>query len=353
MFQFSPFPAPTTTRGAASPARTYRRPRLPLDRIPLKCLSAESMPLLFDFVPRDEPSLHSQSTQTHVTDAEFEAAFAPIPVTFSQRILQILFFVTLGWIRLVLLLVFNCVFLLIHQPFIPFSKQGSLCQWVAMRIGAVYGRFMLFFLGLLWVRVKGKPDPKTRQFCYNHTSPFDGPLFYTQEVSTLAMMASIRKVPAYGRILASSSPLFIDRSSQCGNAERMKEGLLDKKRPPLALAPEAKLSNGTVVYKFRTGGFLSEEQFQPVTIRYYRLLPFVGCTTSWLCPTVWEFFWNLFAAPGFIAEVTFLDPVTPEEQKGKTPEEKAAMAQLAIANSLGTLAIDRSTKEYFQHHKHE
>jgi 1-acyl-sn-glycerol-3-phosphate acyltransferase len=222
-----------------------------------------------------------------------------------------------------------------------------------MYVGQAYDRWMLFFLGLFWIRVKGKPDPNTRQFCFNHTSIFDGPVIFAKLISTVVVMSGVRSIPVYGRLVASASPLFIDRSSQSGVSHEITDVICDTTRNPVMLAPEAKLSNGDVVFKFRTGGFLSDKQFQPVTIRYYRIFPLAGCTASWLCPSVWEYFWNLLSAPGFVAEVTFLEPLKTEQIKSKSPEERAKTAQLAIANALGTLAIDKSTKDFFQRPKQE
>jgi 1-acyl-sn-glycerol-3-phosphate acyltransferase len=228
---------------------------------------------------------HSQTDLTHISEEEFQAAFTPEPISFLQRIFQVLFFITIGWIRLILLLIFNVLFLLLHQPFLPFTPENQIAQLITLSMGRFYVRFMLFFFGLFYVRVQGHPDPNTRQFCFNHTSPFDGVLFFSQHLLAFVMMSGIRSVPVYGKLMEVAGSVFIDRSSQSGNSQVLSNLIQDKSRPPLGLAPEGKLSNGDVVYKFRTGGFLTSEQIQPVTIRYYRLLPGVGSTSTWLCPT--------------------------------------------------------------------
>jgi 1-acyl-sn-glycerol-3-phosphate acyltransferase len=311
------------------------------------------MSFFCDITPRNEPTLHSQDKPTHISDAQFKAAYTPKPISFVQRILQVIVFLVFGWVRLVLLLIFNFIFLILYQPLIPLCDRSRFAQQCALHLGTVYVRFMLFFLGLFWIRVKGSPAPDARQLCYNHTSPFDGALLFVKKIFTMVVAAGIKSVPVYGRLMTAGGALYIDRSHQSGNSRAITAVIEDQTRPPIALAPEAKLSNGDVVYKFRTGGFLTTDTFQPVTIRYYRLLPWVGCTPGWLCPGIAEFFWNLFAAPGFIADLTFLDPVRADVLSDKTPEQRAEIAQLAIANSLGTLAIDKSTKDFFQHTKNE
>jgi 1-acyl-sn-glycerol-3-phosphate acyltransferase len=176
----------------------------------------------------------------------------------------------------------------------------------------------------------------------------DGLLIYAKKAFTVVLMAGVRGVPLLGNCLAAGQSIFIDRGQKGGNSKLISEGIQNHGIAPLAIAPEGKLSNGTVVYKFLTGGFLTDEESQALAIRYYRPFPWVGSTISWLVPTFKEWIWLAFSSPGYIAEVTCLPPWTKGELADKTPEERAKIAQLAIANSLGTLAVSRSTKELFQ-----
>jgi 1-acyl-sn-glycerol-3-phosphate acyltransferase len=161
-------------------------------------------------------------------------------------------------------------------------------------------------------------------------------------------MAGVQHSPIFGRIMTAADAIFIERTRTEGASAVISAGIRDHQRPPIAIAPEGKLSNGDIVFRFRTGAFLTDEQIQPVTLRYYRLLPALGCTLSWFVDSFWEFVFRVFCSPGYVAEVTFLEPFTPEMLVGKTAVEKADMTQLAIANHLGTLAINKTTKSFFQ-----
>jgi 1-acyl-sn-glycerol-3-phosphate acyltransferase len=165
---------------------------------------------------------------------------------------------------------------------------------------------------------------------------------------TIVLMTSIKSIPFYGALMKLSRAIFIDRSRSEGNAGKICEGIRNKTSPPIALAPEGKISNGSLTFKFRTGAFLTDEPFQPVALRYYRLFPWVGGTVQWLVSDMLEYAWGIFSSPGYVCEMTFLPQFTTADIQGKSPEEKAEMAQLAVSNCLGTLASDKSTKDFFQ-----
>jgi 1-acyl-sn-glycerol-3-phosphate acyltransferase len=149
-------------------------------------------------------------------------------------------------------------------------------------------------------------------------------------------------------MMGSVGSVFVDRSKTEGNSELLKRAIEDHTALPLAIAPEGKISNGDLVFRFRSGGFRAEEEIQPLALRYYRVFPQLGCTLCWLSDSAVEYFCQAFPSVGYVAEATFLEPIKAEQLKGKTPQERADMVQLAIANYLGTLAIDQTTKACFQ-----
>jgi 1-acyl-sn-glycerol-3-phosphate acyltransferase len=307
------------------------------------------MGLFYDYFPTDSPDLHNQTSLSEITDDEFRASYAAPNFTRMQRFWQVFFFIFgLGWLRIVLYMISAVLFLIIISPFVLLAGP---CPWVVtpgMRIGRYYVRFALFLVGIYWIRIKGDFDWNARQYSYNHVTIADGLVVYALRPLTVVLMAGIKKVPLIGTMMDAGRSIFIDRSNKGGNSQLIKAGIENHEIPPLQVAPEGKLSNGTVLYKFQTGGFLSDEETQPLALRYYRILPWGGSTISWLVPTFGEWVWLAFSGFGYIAEVTCCKPYKKGELSEKTPEERAGITELAIANYLGTLATSRSTKDFFQ-----
>jgi 1-acyl-sn-glycerol-3-phosphate acyltransferase len=307
------------------------------------------MGLFYDFWPRDDPNLHDQTELTDVTEEQFNATFAPRPPTRVQVWLQRFSFVFLfGWLRLICFFVFTVLFVVFVYPLAVLTPYVPFARAIGVVIGKLYARGILWCYGIWWVRYNGKMDPKTRQVSYNHTTITDGLFMYLVQTCTFVMMAGVRKVPGFGRMFDALGAVYIDRSRQEGSSSLVSEAIRNHAGTPVAIAPEAKLSNGDVVFRFRTGGFLTAEQIQPVAFRYYRILPFFGGELSWFVPSFWDYLWTVFCSPAFVAEATWLEPLAPERLEGLTPQQRADATQLAIANYLGTLAISKSTKDFFQ-----
>jgi 1-acyl-sn-glycerol-3-phosphate acyltransferase len=307
------------------------------------------MGILYNFWPKDDPTLHNQTTLTDVTEEQFNETFAPRELTTVQRWLQAFAFIfLLGWLRLVSFIVFTIVFIVVVYPLAVIIPHVPALLPFGIFLGKVYSRGLLWCYGIWWIRIKGKMDPKTRQISYNHTTVPDGVLMYFIHVSTFVMMAGVRSTPAFGRMFDVLGAVYIDRSRQEGSSSLVSEAIKNHEKAPVAIAPEGKLSNGNVVFRFRTGGFLTSEQIQPLAFRYYRILPCFGGELSWFVPSFLEYLFRVFCAPGFVAEVTWLDPIPPSKLEDLTPQQRADQTQLAIANYLGARAISKSTKDFFQ-----
>jgi 1-acyl-sn-glycerol-3-phosphate acyltransferase len=307
------------------------------------------MPLFYDFWPRDCPTLHEQTELSDISADAFNASFAPQPLSAIQRIGQVLSFVFfLGWLRVILFFVINLLFIPVLFAMMAIVSRWQSTMGFGCLLGAFYGRCLLFCAGVYWIRVRGHVDAGTRQLSYNHTAALDGFVLYWEHRFRIALMAGVRDAPMFGKMMIAAGAIFIERTRTQGASAAISEGIRDHSLPPVAIAPEGKLSNGDLVFRFRTGGFLTDEQIQPVTIRYYRLLPALGCTLGWFVDSFWVFIIRIFCSPGYIVDVNFLDPLTSDQLAGKTPVERADMTQLAIANYLGTLAINKTTKSFFQ-----
>ena len=307
-------------------------------------------------VPKEDPKYHHQTELCDVSDADFKKSYEAPVFTLKVRIIQvILFIVGFGWLRLLLLIPIFIIYLIISAPFLLLYRSPIYVTLgnILIYITKFFIRIISFLLGVVYIKKNGKIDKKTRQFSYNHLSCLDGPLVYLFQTFTIVTHSGMKTVPIFNRILMIVDSIFVDRSKSSGTSQLFVECLNNEKNRPLALAPEGKISDGSLIYKFRTGGFLTDFQFQPVAIRYHNILGFAGVTLNWTTDTIFEFLWLALALPACVLEITFLPPFTEEEIKGKTPDEKATMAQLAIGNYLGVKAVNRSSKEIFQKKKDE
>jgi 1-acyl-sn-glycerol-3-phosphate acyltransferase len=157
----------------------------------------------------------------------------------------------------------------------------------------------------------------------------------------------VRRVPFFGRLFKHADVVWIDRRKSAGNSELISRAIRDHSKYPLALAPEGKISNGDFLFRFRTGGFLTDEQMQGCTIRYTMYGAWGGVTLNSIRNNDLDWMWTALCVPLARVDVTFLEPFSGEKLRGKEPRERADMMQLAMCNSLGTLASERSSAEIF------
>lgn len=312
--------------------------------------------ILYGYFPTYDPKLQDQKELSDVSDEEFKKVYTPIPSTKNQKIIQWIFFIIFGgWLRIILTILTTIVYLIILSPWMLLCNRLDIIGpyvWIGQVISQYYIRMICFFLGVYWIKWEGKFDKNTRQISYNHTALIDGPMIYIRQIFTVVMMSGVKSVPFFGRIATVSSSIFIDRSKTGqGNSEAISEGLKKKDTWPIAIAPEGKITNGSVVLKFRTGSFLTDEQIQPVAIRYYHLFPWSGTTINWVTDSFWEYMWLCFCMPGAIAHIRIMDPIPSEELKTMEPADRAKMVQLKIANKLGVRAISRTSHAIFAEKK--
>jgi 1-acyl-sn-glycerol-3-phosphate acyltransferase len=304
---------------------------------------------LYDFWPRDDPSLHNQKAPSPITREAFISSYAPVYSTTLQKIMRVFsFIVFLGWLRLLIFIAITIIFVIITYPISRLGAYSTFAFNLSKWLAWVYCRALLWCFGIYWVRTKGKRSPTARQISFNHTNPLDGGLVFVSYPCCWVLTAGIKTVPAFGWMMGSLGSVFVDRSRTVGNSDLLKKAIEDHGALPLAIAPEGKISNGDLVFRVRTGGFRAEEEIQPLALRYYRLFPQLGSTLCWLSDSALDYFFQAFPSVAYAAEATFLDPITPEQLRGKTPQERADMVQLAIANYLGTLAVEESAKACFQ-----
>jgi 1-acyl-sn-glycerol-3-phosphate acyltransferase len=301
--------------------------------------------------PRDDVSLKSQTSLTNIDNETYHGGYIARPSTLRDRLIQVTYFVIFfGWLRLIILITSTVAFCISIIPIYVFHRTERVRRWIvppAEWIAKRYIRIVCWCLGVYWISVHGKPDPKTRCFTYNHVTLLDGPLFYMYAQFTIVMTAGILSVPYFGKAMVAAQAMFIDRRKTDGNSKVLSDGIRNHAIFPVAVAPEAKISNGDYLFRFRRGAFLTDEQLQPATIRYREFLTCANISLNSLPDSDLEWLWLSLCIPFSVCDLTFLDPLPPEKIAGMSPQQKADMVQLIMANSLGTLASSRSSHEIF------
>lgn len=313
----------------------------------------------FHFMPRlcpvyDKRYTH-QTDYSPISDEDFWKGQEAAKSTPRDRLIQIvLFIVTFGWLRLILMVIATlvlAVFIIIPVIFANVEFIREMCIDYCMFLGRIYIRILAFCLGIYRIKKTGNIDPKTRCFLFNHQSVLDGPLIYIYKPFIVIVMAEILKVPLLGRALRMVNSLFVDRSKSHGTASVITKHLEDSSKKVIALSPEGKTSLGFYMMKFRTGSFIAKVQIQPVILRY-KIYGSCGKNgIEWLVGGFGEWLIRIMSCPFIMVEMEFLPPMCSDEFLSHTPAEKAKEVNLIMANKLGVQAIDRDTKVIFMNPK--
>jgi len=302
--------------------------------------------------PEDDPTLHFQQELSSIDDFKWHKSFDPPKFSCVDRIIQIILFIfTLGPLRLVIALISTILFFIFTLIIAIFGESVSNNKCLlgyGIFIARVYFRLLIYCCGIIWINKKGNPSSRTRCFVYNHTSILDGILVYYCRPFSVVCMESMKNVFYFGRIFKSIDSIFINRGHRSGNSQLIRARMEDYSKLPIAIAPEGKISNGSILFRFHTGAFLSQATIQPITIRYKHLVGCAGITLDWTLDGFFEWVWLASCVPLGIIDMTFLEPFTPEDFAGMSPEKKAEVCELSMANNLGVLATNRSSYEIFR-----
>lgn len=302
--------------------------------------------------PKERDQYKHQTKLSSISDEAFVDGYTAKPFTWLDRVLQVIsFFLFLGPLRLLLMILITIVYAIIMIPVIVFTYNKSFIGRVVdfyIWVSQIYIRLLAGCLSIVRVKIEGDIDRSARNFIFNHLTPFDGPLLFSLIKFTVVTAIGATQMPVFGRILIASDCIPIDRSKSGNNAELIAECIKDKTRRPVAMSAEGKITNGDYLIKFRTGGFLVPTTIQPVALRYTNYLALGGATTNWLVDSIVEYLWLCLCCPFTTLTMTFLPPFHEDDWSGKTPRDIAQECQLRIANHLGTLAIDRDNKSIFQ-----
>lgn len=308
--------------------------------------------MLWGLTPiKDEKYTH-QTKQSSITDDEFKENTVPWVATRKDRLIQLFFFIFFfGWLRFLILLAITFIYVIIMLPVIIFCKTEFIRKRIVgpgIFITRIYFRFLFFLLGCFIIKKKGKLDPNARCIIYNHHSLIDGLMIYMLQPFKIIVLGSEAQTPIIGQILTCANAIFVNRNKHEGLSKVITEYLSEKRDMPLAIAPEGRTEKGLAMLSFRTGAFIADAPIQPVTIRYKNLLPYGRTGITWTFAQPLEWLIRVFSMPACIVEMDFLPVVEGPEFYSKAPAEKALHCQLLMANHLGYLASDRSTRIYYK-----
>ncbi|KAJ8366316.1 hypothetical protein AAFF_G00362820 [Aldrovandia affinis] len=206
-------------------------------------------------------------------------------------------------------------------------------------------RAVFFFLGFLWVRVKGRqagPRDAPLLAVAPHSSFMDILVLMPVGLATVVSRSENTKIPVIGALLEFNQALLVSRIDpesrrQC--VTQLKERLTSNGHwPQMLIFPEGTTTNGTGLIKFKPGAFMAGVPVQPVLLRYPNKLDTVRWTwkgTSWmqaLFYTTSQLYTNI--------TVEYLPVYTPSQAERADPALYADNVQKLMAQALGIPATD-------------
>lgn len=313
---------------------------------------------LYTNVPIDDPELYNQTELTTVSQEKYENYFLPHPSNLFEKIARfILFFVTLGPIRMICTILCFLVFISVMPILNLFKKNFKTPReykvW-AQKILYPIARLGLFFLGVMHIKKTGNIEPNTRTIVVNHLTMFDIVVVISLFDSSYLAMAGLKNLFFMKSANEIFNMVYVDRTKEKqGTTELICRLQNDYSRVPIVIFPEGKVTNGDCLLGFRTGAFVNDTPIQGMTFRYKLWFCSKGQSTiAWVDPSDIFYLWQLYTIPFMTLEVNCLPQVS-FQGSNKTPAEKAEIVELMMANSLGCLALKQTNKEYFEKHKND
>lgn len=337
--------------------QNYQTIEMICDRIILKyhltlINSHLELQMLYTPVPINDPSLHNQTELADVSDEAYRNYFLPHKDNIFEKMIRvILFFVTLGPIRIILAILCFLIFITmmpILNMFKPrFKNPRDYKNW-AQNILYPVARLGILFVGIVHITKTGEIAEDTRTIVSNHITMFDIAVIISQFDSSYLAMASLAKFTFMKNANGIFNLVYVDRTkANQGTTDRIKQVQNDPSCPPIVIFPEGKVTNGDCLLGFRTGAFINDAPIQGMTLRYKLwFCPKGQATIAWVDPSDLFYIFQLFTIPFMTLEINILPQIS---YKGstKTPQERAAELELLMANSLGCLALKKTNKEYF------
>ena len=296
---------------------------------------------------------YNQTVSDSVTHEELNLLRKFPKYNLIQKIIQIIYFLIFGIIRIIIvlpyLLISSIIFMIMCIIWRSLGKPKSGRSFL-QTFYSTMTRIFLFLIGFIKINFHGGPDPDARIRVTNHICFLDGWLLLAFSPRPLAKK-ELFSVPFVSDMLDVFDGIPVDRSKNSGVAKRLIECALDSSSPAVTLAPEGATTSGDYMFKFHLGAFLSDLPVQPIAIRYN--LWFTSrkiAHLSFFHHSFWHFFVFL-GIPFVTVDVTFFEPMSIKSHGENDPKKFADIVQLRIANFLGVRAIDKTNRSLFEEKK--
>jgi 1-acyl-sn-glycerol-3-phosphate acyltransferase len=292
----------------------------------------------------------NQTTLSDISDEEFNYSYKALRFKWYHRVYQVIcFFAFLGPVRILFAL--GAIICILLVSFLRWLGEVFHCdpdtgRHFCLQICCLATRFVNLACGHIWVQVNKYADPEARVICGNHNSLVDGFLVNRFAVCRGSGKNDYSKITILRLFFETTDCIWIDRTKRGGVSQQFKDSINDPKKMPLVVFPEGTMTNGNVILKFHTGGFLTKKPIQPFTIRYWQSFVRKGWNTNaYTEPNFLLYAFGLLALPPSVVTIKLLPLIYPEDDE--SPEQLATRVQLTIANDLKVKAVSRSSSEIF------
>ncbi|XP_068611903.1 lysophospholipid acyltransferase LPCAT4 [Brachionichthys hirsutus] len=218
-------------------------------------------------------------------------------------------------------------------------------RWLFHPIVWLLSRGAFFFLGFLWVKVKGRrADLKEAPVLVAapHSGYLDMLVLLPAQLATVVLRSENSRLPVIGALLEFNQAVLVSRKdpeSRKKAVSQVTERLTSNGYwPQMLMFPEGTTTNGSVLIKFKPGAFLAGVPVQPVVLHYPNELDTVRWTykgTTWM-DSLWHTATQLYTN----MTVEFLPVYSPSEEEKKDPNLYANNVQKLMAKALGIPATD-------------
>uniref|UniRef100_A0A8C3ACK2 Lysophosphatidylcholine acyltransferase 4 n=1 Tax=Cyclopterus lumpus TaxID=8103 RepID=A0A8C3ACK2_CYCLU len=203
-------------------------------------------------------------------------------------------------------------------------------------------RLAFFFLGFLWVEVKGRrADLKEAPVLVvaPHSSFLDMVALIPTQLATVVSRSENTGLPVVGALLEFNQSVMVSRTdpeSRKKAVAQVTERLTsDGYWPQMLMFPEGTTTNGSALIKFKPGAFLAGLPVQPVLLRYPNQL-----VSEAVSKGGGEALWHTTSQLYTNVTVEFLPVYKPSQEEKSDPNLYADNVQKLMAKALGLPSTD-------------
>lgn len=217
--------------------------------------------------------------------------------------------------------------------------------WLFHHIMLFLSRAVFFFVGFLWIRVKGRQAGLKEApvlVVAPHSGFLDMLVLCVTGLPIVVSRSENCRLPVIGALLEFNQSVIVSRRDpqsrkKCVSqiCERVTS---DARWPQMLMFPEGTTTNGRALIKFKPGAFLAGVPVQPVLLHYPGEPDTVRWTwkgLSWL-GTLWHTTSQIYTS----VTVEFLPVYTPSREEKQNPELYAENVQKLMAEALCIPATD-------------